>query len=250
MGNLTFNGVSTKDLGVEIQSQPLYTFSDRTYDIIHVEGKNGDFIIDKGSYQNTKRQYSLVMDIRNGGNFVTSARKVVEWLNSVNGYARLEDSYESDYFRMALYQGPGELPNYFDDATAIDVSFNCKPQRYLKSGDEKISITKIDSYVRVYNPTKFVALPEITRDGDDLKLEFFSGSDYNSPINYSVVESTFNEEFIIDSDLQDCFNSERFVNNLVMLTNLFPKLYPGINYVKATGTSLRKLEIKPRWWTL
>ena len=251
MGNLVFNGVSTVDMGVVIQTPPVYEIPSRVYEITSIPGRSGDLIIDKQSFQNVTRKYYLALGFRRNSNFVTNAKMLVEWLLSVSGYARLEDSYEPDYYRIAAVQAPDSLLNLYDEATAVEVSFNCKPQRYLKSGEIPIIVENFSTIVKITNNTKCIALPKILVEGTGgVNLEIRSGLDWNNYTNISVLTSSFNNNFTIDSDMQDCYSSTDYVNNLVTLTNGFPKLYPGNNWLQLTGTDLRKLEITPRWWTL
>jgi len=107
-----------------------------------------------------------------------------------------------------------------------------------------------DVYIKITNPTLFLALPEITIEGVGLTVSFYSGEDYNNPGVQSSAAISFTGEGIIDSELQDCYKQNSYVNNQVSLVNGFPKLYPGVNWVKVSGTTLTKLSIKPRWWTL
>lgn len=250
MGNLIFNGVSTVDMGVKIQTPPIYEFPKKMYDIIHIKGRNGDLSIDQNSYYNVQRKYYLALGFKKNSSFITNAKMLMDWLLTVNGYSRLEDSYEPDYYRLALFEDPGEMNNYQDEATTLEVAFNCKPQRYLKTGDLYKKINELNTYVKIVNPTKYTSLPEIKLDGDDIKIDFYSGDNYTSPKNSSSLLSSYNQEFLIDSELQDCYSNTEYVNNKITLTNGFPKLYSGSNWIKITGTNLRKFEIKPRWWTL
>lgn len=250
MGNLIFNGVSTEDLGVVIQTPPTYEFASRDYEVIHIQGKSGDIVIDNKSYQNTKRTYYLAKAFRDKTKFVENVNALVTWLTSASGYARLEDSYEPDYFRMALFRDEGSLTNLYDKATAITITFECKPQRYLKKGEIPINISKIDTYVRIINTTAYTALPEISMDGDNLTIEFISGKDKTQPNNTSILSSTYNQMCIIDSELEDCYTETNYINDKITLTNGFPKLYPGVNWIKISGTALRSFAIKPRWWQL
>lgn len=254
MGNLIFNGVSTKDLGVVIQTPPVYEFPTKDYEVIHVEGKNGDIIIDKNSYQNTKRSYYIAIEFRKNSSFVDNVNKLINWLTSSTGYSKLEDSYEPNHYRMALFRNNGEFTNLYNQATAIQISFECKPQRYLNTGDEPIIINELGTFIRISNPTNCIALPEITMDGTGLIIDFYSGKDYNNPINTSNLINLYEEQCIIDSELQECYTNEKYVNEFIMLTNGFPKLYPGDNWIKITTSSeegtLRSFSIKPKWWTL
>lgn len=252
MGTMIFNGISTVDMGVVIQSPPVYEFPAPDYEVTHVEGKSGDIIIDKGSYQNVKRTYYLASVFRQNTSFISNAASIVAWLRSAKGYARLEDSYEPEHYRLAMFRNPGEMVNYQDRATVLQVSFDCKPQRYLKTGDDPISITSKDVYIKVVNPTMFLALPEITIEGVNLLISFYSGEDYNNPGEQSSAQISFSGEGIIDSELQDCYKEGSYLNtnSQVVLVGGFPKLYPGTNWIKVSGTTLTKVSIKPRWWTL
>lgn len=250
MENLIFNGISTIDMGVRIQSPPVYEFSSKEYELLRIEGTSGNLVINKNTFRNVKRKYVLILGFGPDSPFVSNANMIVDWLMSANGYARLEDSYEPDYYRMALFEDSGEMPNIYDRATVLEVSFACKPQRYLKSGEVKKTIEQLDTFVKIINPTKYISLPEIVLDGDDIEIEFFSRNDLGNPKNTSSINSSYDSEFIIDSELQDCYVEDKYVNNHVVLDNEFPKLYPGINWIKISGSILRKFEIKPRWWTL
>lgn len=250
MGEMMFNGVSTKDMGVVIQTPPVYEFPSRDYTVTHIPGKTGDILIDNGSYQNVKRTYYLASVFRPNTSFVMNATAIVSWLMSAKGYVRLEDSYESEYYRLAMFRNPGQMQNLFDKATVLPVTFECKPQRYLKTGEKEQEITQLDQYIKIVNPTNYIALPEIVVEGTDLVINVYSGDDYNQPDKTSQVDIGFVGEGVINSELQDCHNETEYLNNDVILTNGFPKLYPGVNWIKVSGTALVSFKVKPRWWTL
>lgn len=254
MGEITFNGKSTSGMGVVIQSPPVYEFPSPDIEIVKVEGRSGDIILHKGSYQNVRRTYN-VASIFGSDDFITKARELVDWLTTIKGYSRLEDSYEPLYFRMAAFRNSGELRNIYDKATVLQLVFDCKPQRYLKSGETPIVIDSFGSFIKIVNPTKFIALPIITLDNiaeNSITIEVVSGEDHDNPDNYTKVVANFVGQGGIDSDLQDCFNSSEFLNEHVELSNGFPKLYPGDNWLKVVHTSgpPTSLTITPRWWTL
>ena len=294
MGTMTFNGISTLDAGVIIQTPPVYEFPTKRIDVIQVQGKNGDIVIDKNTYNNVNREYNLASVIGQDGSFIGNVRVLVDWLSSVSGYARLEDSYEPDYFRLAMYRSGGQLPNFYDKATAMIVKFECKPQRFLKSGEELIEtmapfmpITN-DIWFNIKNETKYIALPEITITGENITINFISGGkelDNDEDVltddefveafggiiptlnNYYDSEITISGEILngkIDCDLQDCYDETGYLNNRTTITEPakvngnwgrksswnFPKLYPGNNWIRISGTEFTSMAIKPRWWVL
>lgn len=163
MGNLIFNGISTEDLGLIIQAPPKYTFPAKDLSKSHVPGRNGDIILDNYCYNNVDRTYSIASVFRPGTNFIANSEKILRWLTEPSGYCRLEDTYDPAVYRMAMFSSNGSLSNYYDEATSIDVTFNCKPQRFLKLGEEKTDYS--GSEITIQNPTGESALPLITVTG-------------------------------------------------------------------------------------
>ena len=84
------------------------------------------------------------------------------------GYHRLEDSDDPEVYRLAMFRSKGSLQNYYDKATILNVTFECKPQRYLKIGERLISysfdrVANLDNIeAKIENPTLMKSLPEIT----------------------------------------------------------------------------------------
>ena len=56
MGIVIFNGISSKDLHIQVQTEPDYDFPEKDYNVTHVPGRNGDIVIDQGSWQNVSRK--------------------------------------------------------------------------------------------------------------------------------------------------------------------------------------------------
>ena len=133
-GSLTFDGVNTESLGIIVQTPPVYEFPTRKMNTSIVPGRNGDIVIDENAFNNVGREYNLAYAFGLfEESFLEAARKFVDFLANCGGYARLEDTYEPDYYRMAIYRSGGQLPNFYDLATAMVVKFECKPQRFLKN---------------------------------------------------------------------------------------------------------------------
>ena len=91
-------------------------------------------------------------------NFYT--RIFTKWVHSAKGYANLEDSYAPDIYRRAIYYDSGSYVNAYDQATAFEVAFGCKPQKFLKAYAEPINIpwSQVQGqWYKVYNPTDQIA---------------------------------------------------------------------------------------------
>lgn len=159
MGNFEFNGKSTKDMGLVIQTPPTYTYPERDLSTVHVPGRNGDLIIDNNCYKNVERSYSVGKGFKPGTNYSTNSADLIAWLTSANGkYVRLRDSYDSEVYRMAMFNMSGSTTNIWDGALSCTISFQCKPQRYLLSGEEEFTY---NPELQVENPSVYTALPDI-----------------------------------------------------------------------------------------
>ena len=240
MGNLIFNSISTEDLGLIIQAPPVYTFPSKDLSTQHVPGRNGDLIIDNKSFNNVDRVYSIGSVFRPGTNFIANAQKIIEWLASSKGYCRLEDSYDPLVFRLAEYQASNSLTDYYGKATAINVTFNCKPQRYLKGGEKEVAFTGSEAIIE--NPTKETSLPRITISGitytdKDVVLMTVSNFDTSSVTSTITISQLPKNSMVIDSEEQSAFYKDDagHAEDLNRYLNLngsdFPKFLAGKNKI-------------------
>lgn len=237
MGIVMFNGISSLDYGIQVEHPPEYQAPARDYEVIHVPGRNGDLVIDNGSYQNVNRSYQMAIGDKRK-DYTSMANAISEWLHSVSGYARLEDSYEPEYYRMAMFQDEIGIENIMQHAGRLTVDFNCKPQRFLKSGEDAVKITQNTT---LYNPTGFNSLPCITVYG--------SGSGSLGIGIYTITISKINESIVLDSDIQDAYKGTVNRNADITLNKGFPEFVPGENSITWTG-GITYVEVIPRWWTL
>lgn len=131
--SLVFNGV---DLGKECNMFVLGkgTFGAPSRDVtqIHVPGRNGDILIDNGGWNNIDVTYPSCCIL---SNFRENVEKLRGYLLANPGYHELIDPYNPDEVRYAEFRGPF-TPEAFtakgNNAGMFDLTFNCKPQRFLR----------------------------------------------------------------------------------------------------------------------
>lgn len=237
MGVIIYNGRSSKEIGLEVETFPEYHTPKRTYEKIHIPGRNGDLLIDGGCWENVVRSYSVSIGSYDRF-YYEMANKVSEWLHSSITYARLEDSYEPEYYRLATYLEELSMSNIFDHGGKATIEFDCKPQRFLKIGDEPVVIT--DS-TTLQNPTGFSSNPIIKIHG--------TGSGVLTVGEYPVVISEIGEQIIIDSEIQDAYYGGINKNPMITIPNGFPKLDIGLNNIGFSG-GITGVEVMPKWFTL
>jgi predicted phage tail component-like protein len=237
VGVITYNGKTSDNL-FQVERPPVYEYPERDVDVISVPGRNGDIIIDKGSYKNVNRPYEISVGSISG-DFTQLVNKIVEWLHTSTKYARLEDSYEPDYYRMAAYTDGGSIENLYHMAGKTTLNFNCKPQRFLKVGDTPVTI---NATTLLNNPTNFIALPIITVSG--------SGTGILRVGDTIVNITTIQNGMIIDSMAGDAYKGTDNLNGTVDLSNKdFPSLIPGDNEISFSG-GITSVSIIPKWWTI
>lgn len=234
MGVIIFNNKSSADCRIQVAHPPGYAYPERDYTVTHIPGRNGDIIQDNGCYKNVERTYEVSFDAPNE-DFATYANAVSAWLHSTTGYSRLEDSYEPNYYRMATYQESNIFENLYNQAGTATIVFECKPQRFLKTGDNTITIR---NSLTIMNPTGFEAYP----------LFKITGTSGVLTVNGNSIEISSIEDFVmLDCELQDAYKEN--INKNSTISGTFPALKTGSNTISWTG-DISSVTMKPRWWTI
>lgn len=227
----TYAGTSSADHNCIIQTRPSYIAPERVVERFSVRGRSGDLIIDTGAYSNTARAYNVFVPHDNVTGFVN-------WLKSQVGYQRLEDTYEPDVYRKAACTTEFVTDNILGQFGSAEIVFDCKPQRYLKSGETATTYTT--SGTTIYNYYE-EALPLITING--------SGNITFSINNNGVSITGVSSSITLDAETQNCYKGTINLNSTVTLSNKFPVLEKGANSISWTGT-VTSVVITPRWWKL
>lgn len=232
MESLTFNGRALSDFGCFFDGSKAFGKPEKDVDFVSVPGRSGDLSFSNNRYMNI----SVVFPCFIRENFKANYSALINYLSSQSGYLRLEYSTEPDIYREGAFVGSVEPETgSFNTSGRFNLSFNCKPQKWLRTGETWQTIT---SGATVTNPTLMLAKPQF--------VVFGTGS---LTIGDNSVELTRNTSSArIDSDLQDAYQGTINRNPYLNVTNGFPVLEPGDNTVTFTGFS--EVRIQPRWWRL
>ena len=230
-----FNGESSLDHGVYVGGQGTFNAPQRDVSKISVPGRNGDLIKDNGRWMNIQVPYNIVIMKE----FLDRTGEISAWLNEPKSYERLEDTYHPDSFRLARFSSPIEFETAaFNNAGRATITFDCKPQRFLKSGEALLPQTK---NTMIYNPTRYPSKPLIRA--------VCTGSGTVTVGLYTITLSNIPTYVDIDSEIQDCSAEGLSLNNKVSLSNGFPLLMPKGNIVTWTG-DVTDVSIAGRWFTI
>lgn len=133
----TFGKFDSRDFGVYISGEGTYDAPARVYNAISVPGRNGDLLIDEHKYENVSVRYPAFIA---GENFRENLAAFRSAMLSVDGYARLTDTYHPDEFRIGYFSDEIKVKAASrNDAGEFEIVFNCKPQRFLLYGEEIVT---------------------------------------------------------------------------------------------------------------
>lgn len=155
---LTIAGKDSRDFGVYISGHGTFSAPEKAYTFYDVPGRNGAIIGNDHRLENIEVSYECFIYT----NFNQNIAEFRTFLLSLDGYQKLTDSYHPDEYRLAVYVGPFE-PDVTakNDAGSFTLTFNCKPQRWLISGEttyswvsggaQDVSGYEIDMYAPLVN---------------------------------------------------------------------------------------------------
>lgn len=248
-----FNGIDSRDYGIWILSKNSYDTPKKNLTFISVPGRNGDIVIDNGSYSNIDISYEVRIEVEKLRLFNPNL-DFAYWLDElkdlfyplIGNYYELEDSYNPNYYRLACFTGDLSFTVKNKSLEFIDTtfSFNCKPYRYRQDGKDEIEIT--GSYTNaIKNPELYVSLPliEINKGSSNTSQITINGQSY-----YFLFSNVEIDNVKIDSESQIVYNgTTNYYKQYIPPTQLiFPQLSAGNNLVvKSSGTGTVK--IIPRW---
>lgn len=172
--SLVFNGVDLgKECNMFVLGKGAFGAPSRDVTQIHVPGRNGDILIDNGGWNNVDVTYSSCCIL---SNFRENAAKLRSYLMANPGYHELTDPYNPDEVRYAEFRGPF-TPEVFtakgNNAGMFDLTFNCKPQRFLRESmivrDYVLCPYTINQYSYT---TEYSIDAKVTKAGSTLKFTF------------------------------------------------------------------------------
>lgn len=229
----TLAGVASTVYNTYIATSNMFDAPERSVETVRVPGRNGALTLDNGRYENFAG--SVTAYIPNG--LTSHIDDLRSWLLSVPGYRRYEEALRPDEYRMARYVGPFKVDNSDRVGAAFTLSFDCKPQRFLKTGETAVTLTEDGS---ITNPTLFEARPLIRVYGTG-----------TLGVRAETITISTNPGYIdIDCEMMDAYYGAVNCNGYIELSSgEFPVLAPGYNGI-ILGSGITQVDITPRWWTL
>lgn len=252
LNNIWFNGVSARDMGVKgIEKYPDLNRPERKIEVFDVPGRSGSIIFPSDSWENIEREYEIFAGGGTRGTVARPFNSIAAWLNSPGGYAKLEDTYEPEIFRLAYCTGAMETENAYTRLGRATITFNCRPERFLKSGATNYWVVNDDEGTNegIANPTPYPAKPliQITKLGlvSDTTLTITSGGKTYS-IDVAIDNYYRHIPVYIDCEAMDCYAAGENVNSMFDIPD-FPILQPNAETTFTIGAGY-DVFVTPRWY--
>lgn len=236
MLNETFylDGIDAQSAGIYLQKPIIFSEAVPNIESKTIPGRNGDLIFDTGSYKNRSGAASCFCLQEDVETAISSAGK---FLMSKKGYRRLETSDDPNHYWMARIENSPQIEMRLRVLAPFEIEFDCKPQRFVKSGENAIVFTASGSLSNQYGQ---IALPLITLYGQG------KGT---LTIGDCVVDvKELDEILFLDSDTQNAYNNNGN-QNMNINAPTFPTLPDGDTQISFSG-GIERVEIVPRWWEL
>ena len=189
---LTYDGFDSRDFGVFISGEGAFDAPARRGEMISIPGKNGSLFMDEGVFENIEVEYPAFIGTGYEDIFRQKLGGLRSALTSRDNYKRLTDTYHPDEFRLGVYRSGLEVdPSVITRAGSFTMKFDCKPQRFLLSGEDPIVL---NAGALITNPTLFYAKPLLKVVGNGkVRIEPYefivSGNDGEIWIDSEIMES-------------------------------------------------------------
>lgn len=269
LNKLTFDGVDSSSFGVFISGEGAFDAPARRGEMISIPGRNGSLFMDEGVFENIVVEYPAFIGTSYRELFRTTLGDFRSALTSRGNYKRLTDTYHPDEFRLGVYREGLEVdPQYLTRAGGFTLKFDCKPQRFLVSGEDPQIFTENGS---ITNPTLFESSPILEVNGNGMiaigpYMFVVKNNDSIIIIDTEIMEAyrpageivylTDENGDIIEDDIGldiEVIDGPMFppnMNSYVEFVNsVMPKIPPGEVPIHMSS-SIIALTIIPRWWRL
>ena len=228
------DGVDARNFGIYLQRPIEFSEAKPIVEIQSIPGRNGDLVFETGSYENRTGIASCFCLQKDVEKAISAAGR---FLMAKHGYRRLETSDDPDHYWMARVENSPQIAMRLRTLAPFEIGFDCKPQRFVKAGENAVVFTENGSLFNQYGQ---IALPFITLYGQGAG---------QLTIGDCVVEvKELDGTLYLDSDTQNAYNNNGN-QNLNINAPIFPTFPDGEIQIAFSG-GIERVDIIPRWWEL
>lgn len=121
--SMTFGEVTSSDYGIYIGGEGTFNAPKRSVETISIPGRNGDYILDNGRFENIELKYTAISYEKDLVAFSQSLSDFRNALAAQKGYQRLTDSFNPTEYRMAAFIDGVEIdPVKYNTAAQFEIT--------------------------------------------------------------------------------------------------------------------------------
>lgn len=264
--SFTFDNENSLDHGVYITGM-VYNAPERAVEMISIPGRNGAIPLDQGRFENIEVTYQAGAFGSSQAEFTDIMRAFRNILASRYSYVKLYDTYHPDEYRLGLFKNGLEVSPSQSRAGEFDIVFNCKPQRFLSSGDMPVGpyklfpltdhhkeplVTEADEIIEVKGPITEIINPTLFESKPFIKVTGYGTLKIGSTI--ITITGSAGQVIFIDCDSMEIYKKQGGIitpaSSLVSFSGTgFPTLPPGESGLSYSST-ITDFKITPRWWVI
>ena len=222
--------VSSARYGICLQRWPSFSAPKAKVEKVTVSGRNGDLIFYDGSYENIEGTLSCFVLHEQTFDAVGDANR---WLLK-SGYRKFTYDGDTEAYRLVRVVNGAEVAVRMMRLDPFEIKLDCKPQRFLLSGEIPITFTQSG----IFDCPAYEGLPLLKVTGNGTLT--LNGT--------SIVIAGTDGAFYIDCDTQNAYAGTVNMNSKITADD-FPRVIGGENEI-LLGTGIESVEITPRWYTL
>lgn len=230
---ITFGG---EDVPAYVASTPKIIRPTRKMNVTPIAGSNMELVEMEDAWNTYDQPYSLFIGDGSDDCVQPSIDEVARVLNKT-GWQVLTDDNEPDYYRLAYYEGGLDVDNRYTRLGVFDISFKCRPERFLVVGNTPVGVATGES---ILNPTAYNAKPLIHITGSGSGTLTIAGT----TMSFTGITDYLN----IDCETMNVYRLPSENKNSLMTGN-FPVLKSGNNIISFTG-GITGVTITPKWFVI
>ena len=242
MNYFEYKGIRSSDMGLRIESKNVFSGPEYEVDFLSIPGRDGDLIAGSGRFPNVQVTYSVFIPAKTISELSQKITAVKAWLYSgLNSYHTLSDTYDTAFFRHAVFAGKLDIEDELNRIGIFTISFSCKPYRYDATGTESVTLATGEILL---NPYPFTSKPILRIEGSGKGTLTIQSEGSNASWNFTSIDGYVEA----DSEQMNFYKDAEPKNDTVSGDG-FPLLYPGENTVSFSG-GITAVTVIPRWCCL
>ena len=226
-----FGGKSSKDAGINLQRPIEFSGAVPIRDKVKVAGKNGMVYFETHAFENREGKADCFVM---GENAEQKFDDVNAFLFGNLSYQVLQTDEDINHYWLAKVANGADIAVRLKKLAPFSIEFDCKPQRYYKSGDLPLIL---ENGQQLANPSPFTAKPLLHISG--------SGSGTVSD-GTNTLALTDCDDITVDCDIMQIYQGTTNKNNVGAGAFLALGKESTITW---TG-GITAVTLTPRWWTL